>query len=181
MVEARQGGPPEGARLSGPAAGPLANAADVVLPGAAWVEKDGCFTNRPRHGAGGVEGAGHAWRGDEDWQILATSVAAALGLPFSYESPAAVRADLAAALASQPAYAGIGARTFNRPVSAARDLAGSRIPPNAAGNGGCQYQNLPPVKGRNVTMEHAAKPSVIPLRLVTELGPAGGTEPATRP
>ena len=34
------------------------------------------------------------------------------------------------------------------------------------------YQDLPPVKGHNVQMEHAAKPSVIPLRLVTDLGPA---------
>ena len=30
------------------------------------------------------------------------------------------------------------------------------------------YQDLPPVKGHNVQMEHAAKPSVIPLRLVTD-------------
>jgi predicted molibdopterin-dependent oxidoreductase YjgC len=106
----------------------------------------------------------------EDWQIL-TSVAAALGLPFAYQSPAAVRVDLAAALASQPVYAGLGAQTFNRPVSAETWLQASN--PSERWKWDVMYQDLPPVKGHNVQMEHAAKPSVIPLRLVTELGPAG--------
>ena len=105
----------------------------------------------------------------EDWQIL-TSVAAALGLPFVYQTAVAVRADLAAALSALPAYAGLGAQTFNRPVSAETWLQASN--PSERWKWDAMYQDLPPVKGHNVQMEHAAKPSVIPLRLVNELGPA---------
>jgi predicted molibdopterin-dependent oxidoreductase YjgC len=145
--------------------GPLAAAADVVLPGAAWVEKDGCFTNDQ----GTLQAASKAivtpGEAVEDWQIL-TSVAAALGLPYAYEAPAAVRDDLAQALAGQPAYAALGEQTFNRPVSAATWLQSSN--PSERWKWDVMYQDLPPVKGHNVQMEHAAKPSVIPLRLVTE-------------
>jgi predicted molibdopterin-dependent oxidoreductase YjgC len=141
-----------------------------VLPGAAWVEKDGCFTNDQ----GQVQAASKAivtpGEAVEDWQIL-TSVAAALGLPFSYASAAAVRADVAASLAGQVAYEGLGARTFSRPVSAETWLQASN--PSERWKWDVMYQDLPPVKGHNVQMEHAAKPSVIPLRLVTdELGRA---------
>ncbi len=45
VVEAWQAGCLKVLVYQGVLAGPLANAADVVLPGAAWVEKDGCFTN----------------------------------------------------------------------------------------------------------------------------------------
>ena len=78
MVEARQAGRLKALVYQGVLAGPLANAADVVLPGAAWVEKDGCFTNDQ----GMVQAASKALvtpgEAVEDWQIL-TSVAAALG------------------------------------------------------------------------------------------------------
>ena len=141
----------------------------MVLPGAAWVEKDGCYTNdqgRVQAASKAINPPGEAV---EDWQIL-TSVAAALGLPFSYESAAAVRADLAAALARNRRMPGCGSDL--QPPGQRRDL--------AAGEQSLErwkwdvmYQDLPPVKGHNVQMEHAAKPSVIPLRLVTELGPAG--------
>jgi predicted molibdopterin-dependent oxidoreductase YjgC len=170
VIEARQAGRLKALVYQGVLSGPLAAAADVVLPGAAWVEKDGCFTNDQ----GRVQAASKALvtpgEAVEDWQIL-TSVAAALGLSFTYQSPAAVRADLAAALAAQPAYVGLGAQTFNRPVSAETWLQASN--PSERWKWDVMYQDLPPVKGHNVQMEHAAKPSVIPLRLVTELGPAG--------
>ncbi|MGE4224046.1 MAG: 2Fe-2S iron-sulfur cluster-binding protein [Vicinamibacterales bacterium] len=170
VVDARQAGRLKGLVYQGVLAGPLAAAADVVLPGAAWVEKDGCFTNDQ----GRVQAASKALvtpgEAVEDWQII-TSVAAALGLPFAYETPAAVRADLAAATAALPAYAGLGAQTFNRPVSAETWLQASN--PSERWKWDVMYQDLPPVKGHNVQMEHAAKPSVIPLRLVTQLGPAG--------
>ncbi len=170
VIDARQAGRLKALVYQGVLGGALAAAADVVLPGAAWVEKDGCFTNDQ----GKVQAASKALvtPGDavEDWQIL-TSVAAALGLPFAYESVVAVRTDLAAALAPQTAYAGLGAQTFNRPVSAETWLQASN--PSERWKWDVMYQDLPPVKGHNVQMEHAAKPSVIPLRLVSELGPAG--------
>ena len=95
-----------------------------MLPGAAWVEKDGCFTNDQ----GMLQAASKAvvtpGEAVEDWQIL-TSVAAALGLPFSYESSAAVRVDLAQAFSGQAVYETLGVQTFNRPVSAATWLQAS--------------------------------------------------------
>ncbi len=72
----------------------LSKVADVVLPGAAWVEKDATYTNDQ----GIVQAASKAinppGEAVEDWQIL-TSVAAALGLPFTYTSSQQVRADVA--------------------------------------------------------------------------------------
>ena len=165
VIEARAAGRIKALVYQGVLTGPLAAAADVVLPGAAWVEKDGIFTNDQ----GMVQGASKALvtPGDavEDWQIL-TSVGAALGLPFAYETSAAVRADLATALAGNAAYAGVAGQVFNRPVSAETWLQASN--PSERWKWDVMYQDLPPVKGHNVQMEHAAKPSVIPLRLVTE-------------
>jgi NADH-quinone oxidoreductase subunit G len=165
VVEARNAGRIKALVYQGVLTGALAGAADVVLPGAAWVEKDGCFTNDQ----GMVQAASKAivtpGEAVEDWQIL-TSVGAALGLPFAYESAAAVRVDLAAALADEAAYATLGVQTFNRPVSAETWLQASN--PSERWKWDVMYQDLPPVKGHNVQMEHAAKPSVIPLRLVTE-------------
>ena len=43
------------------------------------------------------------------------------------------------------------------------------------------YQDLPPVKGHNVQMEHAAKPSVIPLRLVSSSAPPPTSHPSSEP
>ena len=74
----------------------LAKIADVVLPGAAWVEKDATYTNDQ----GMVQAASKAINAPgeavEDWQIL-TSVAAALGLPYTYTTSQQVRADVARA------------------------------------------------------------------------------------
>jgi len=165
VVDARKAGKIKALVYQGVLTSALASVADVVLPGAAWAEKDGCFTNDQ----GRVQAASKAivtpGEAVEDWQIL-TSVAAALGLPFSYASAAAVRVDLAAALAGQAEYEGLGARTFNRSVSAETWLQASN--PSERWKWDVMYQDLPPVKGHNVQMEHAAKPSVIPLRLVTE-------------
>ena len=92
-----------------------------------------------------------------------------LGLGLTYQSAAAVRSDLAATLADHPAYGGLRDQTFNRPVSAETWLQASN--PSERWKWEVMYQDLPPVKGHNVQMEHAAQPSVIPLRLVTdELG-----------
>ncbi|HUU33688.1 MAG TPA: molybdopterin-dependent oxidoreductase, partial [Vicinamibacterales bacterium] len=165
VVEARKAGLIKALVYQGVLAGPLAAAADVVLPGAAWVEKDGCFTNDQGHVQAASKAIVTPGEAVEDWQIL-TSVAAALGLPFSYANAEAVRADLAQSLAGQVEYENLGAKTFNRPVSAATWLQASN--PSERWKWDVMYQDLPPVKGHNVQMEHAAKPSVIPLRLVTE-------------
>ena len=155
----------------------VAKVADVVLPGSAWVEKDATYTNDQ----GQVQGVSRAINppGDavDDWQIL-TSVAAALGLPYTYTSSQQVRADVAQALQANPVYAGLADQVFNRPMSAENWLQASN--PMERMKWHDMFEDLPPVKGHNVQMEQEAQATVIPLRLVTEeilarsgVGPVG--------
>ena len=143
----------------------LAKIADVVLPGAAWVEKDATYTNDQ----GLVQAASKAMNAPgesvEDWQIL-TSVAAALGLPYTYTASQQVRADVAQFLSGNAAYAGLAEQVFNRPVTAEHWLKTSN--PMERWKWDTMFQDLPPVKGHNVQMEQMSQPTVIPLRLVTE-------------
>jgi NADH-quinone oxidoreductase subunit G len=143
----------------------LSKVADVVLPGSAWVEKDATYTNDQ----GVVQAASKALNAPgesvEDWQIL-TSVAAALGLPYTYTASQQVRSDVAAHLSSRPEYATLTETVFNRPVSAEHWLKASN--PMERWKWDTMFQDLPPVKGHNVQMEQMSQPTVIPLRLVTE-------------
>jgi NADH-quinone oxidoreductase subunit G len=132
----------------------LARIADVVLPGAAWVEKDATYTNEK----GLVQAASKAINAPgeavEDWQIL-TSVGAALGLPYTYTTSQQVRNDM-----------GLGEVAFNQVVTAENWLKTSN--PMERWKWDTMFQDLPPVKGHNVQMEQMSQPTVIPLRLVTE-------------
>jgi NADH-quinone oxidoreductase subunit G len=143
----------------------LSKIADVVLPGSAWVEKDATYTNEK----GMVQAASKAINAPgesvEDWQIL-TSVAAALGLPYTYTSSQQVRNDVATHLSALPQYATLSETVFNRPVSAEHWLKASN--PMERWKWDTMFQDLPPVKGHNVQMEQMSQPTVIPLRLVTE-------------
>jgi anaerobic selenocysteine-containing dehydrogenase len=143
----------------------LAKVADVVLPGAAWVEKDATYTND----AGMLQAASKVLNppGEavDDWQIL-TSVAASLGLPFTYASSNDVRRDLAAAMANLPAFSALAEWAFNRPLSLEHWLQASN--PMERWKWNVLFQDLPPVKGHNVQMEGAPVAAVIPLRLVSE-------------
>ncbi|MEW6320132.1 MAG: molybdopterin-dependent oxidoreductase [Acidobacteriota bacterium] len=154
IVEARRGGRLQALVYQGVLNTDLARAADVVLPGAAWVEKNGCFTNDQGMLQVASKALSAPGEAVEDWQIL-TSVAAALGLPFSYASADAVRVEL-----------GLGDQVFARPLSAADWLRTSNPMERAKWHD--MFEDLPPVKGHNVQMEHAAGQTVIPLRLVTE-------------
>src|SRR6188472_3384790 len=95
----------------------LADAADILLPGSAFVEKDATYTNMTGH----VQGVSRAIPppGDavDDWQILAK-----LGLVFGhnlgYTSSAAVREQVAQAMSDIGGYATLGSMTFNRPIPA---------------------------------------------------------------
>src|SRR5262245_9530441 len=94
----------------------LARAADIVLPGSAWVEKDGTYTSDQ----GRVQPAARVFAapGDalDDREIF-LRVATALGSPLPYRSPADVRSAIAEQLASNAAYAGLGSIGFARPVT----------------------------------------------------------------
>jgi NADH-quinone oxidoreductase subunit G len=181
LVDARKSGRVPVIVYQGVLQNDLAKIADVVLPGSAWVEKDATYTNDQ----GLVQAASKAINAPgesvEDWQIL-TSVAAALGLPYTYTSSQQVRADVAAYF-SRPAlseraldeverarvereYAGLARQVFNRPVSAEHWLKASN--PMERWKWDTMFQDLPPVKGHNVQMEQMSQPTVISLRLVTE-------------
>jgi predicted molibdopterin-dependent oxidoreductase YjgC len=165
LIEARRSGTLAALVYQGVLATELAKAADVVLPGAAWVEKDATYTNDQ----GVVQAASKVLNppGEavDDWQIL-TSVAASLGLPFTYTSAQEVRADMATAMADVPGYAGLSGIIFNRPLPLQHWLQASN--PMERWKWNVMFQDLPPVKGHNVQMEGAPVPSVIPLRLVNE-------------
>lgn len=143
----------------------IAKIADVVLPGAAWVEKDATYTNDQGMVRAASKAINAPGESVEDWQIL-TSVAAALGLPYTYTSSQQVRADIARHLSDNPAYAGLTGEVFNRPVTAEHWLKTSN--PMERWKWDTMFQDLPPVKGHNVQMEQMSQPTVIPLRLVTE-------------
>ena len=95
----------------------LARAADIVLPGSAWVEKDGTFTNDQ----GRVQPAARVFSapGDalDDREIF-FRVARVLGQALPYSTPADVRTAIADMLKDHPAYASLGSISFARPVTA---------------------------------------------------------------
>jgi NADH-quinone oxidoreductase subunit G len=127
----------------------LARAADIVLAGAAWVEKDALYTNaqgRVQAASRAVAPPGEAL---EDWQILA-SVARSFGLSMSYQSSNDVRRALAAAMPGT-AYGDADQMVFTRPVPARNWLQASN--PSERWKWDFMFQDLPPVKGHNVQME----------------------------
>jgi len=140
----------------------LAAAADFVLPGAAYVEKDAIYTNDQ----GRVQAASRAIAppGDarEDWFIL-VNLAAALGLTLPYRSSDDVRRALAAAMPGT-AYANADQIVFARPVSARNWLQASN--PSERWKWDFMFQDLPPVKGHNVQLEGLDRATHIPLRPV---------------
>ena len=165
IVDARKSGRVPVVIYEGVLQNDLAKIADVVLPGAAWVEKDATYTNDQGVAQAASKAINAPGESVEDWQIL-TSVAAALGLPYTYTASQQVRADLASHLSGNAAYAGIADQIFNRPVTAEHWLKTSN--PMERWKWDTMFQDLPPVKGHNVQMEQMSQPTVIPLRLVTE-------------
>src|SRR5205085_9121481 len=102
----------------------LARAADFVLPGASYVEKEASYTNDK----GRLQGTGRAIAppGDamEDWQIL-VNLAVALGVPFDYTSAAHVRADIAARYPGVKEIDGLTTLTFGQRIAGRDWLQGS--------------------------------------------------------
>jgi NADH-quinone oxidoreductase subunit G len=143
VIEARRSGKLPLLIVQGVLITALAQAADVVLPGAAWVEKDGAYVN----GQGRLQAAARAINppGDaqEDWQVF-VNVGLALGAGISYTSSAAVRGELAGAMAGNERYAGLADLAFARPVSAKHWLQASN--PSERWKWDFMFQDLPPVK-----------------------------------
>ena len=140
----------------------LAAAADIVLPGAAWVEKDAIYTNEQGRVQAASQAIAPPGEAREDWQILA-GLARALGLSMPYQSSNDVRLAIAAALPGSK-YAEAPKMAFTRPVSASNWLQASN--PSERWKWDFLYQDMPPVKGHNVQMEGGPSPSFIPLKPV---------------
>ena len=139
----------------------LARAADVVLPGVAWVEKDSTYTNDQ----GRVQAAARALPlpGDakDDREIL-LRVAAATGQALPYKTAADVREALADALGHLDAYRELRTMTFGRPVAAATWLQSSN--PSERWKWDYMFQDLAPVKFDWMRLPDARQ--VIPLQPV---------------
>ena len=84
-----------------------AELADVVLPAAAFAEKDGCFTNTERRVQRVRKALEPPGQAREDWRVIC-EVATRLGYPMSYPHVAAVQDEIAALT---PSYGGI---TYDR-------------------------------------------------------------------
>ncbi len=131
----------------------LARAADFVLPGASYVEKEASYTNDHGRLQGTVRAMAPPGDALDDWQIL-VNLATAFGLRFDYSTPADVRADIAARFAGVSSLAGLTTLAFRRPQAARHWLQESN--PSERWKWDFMFQDLPPVKG-------AVDPSALPL------------------
>jgi NADH-quinone oxidoreductase subunit G len=163
LIAARQNGTLPLLIVQGVLMTALAGAADLVLPGAAFVEKDATYTNDQRK----VQAASLAVAppGDalDDWQIL-VNLGRSLGLTLAFESANDVRRAIADAMPDTP-YADVDRLVFTRPVPARNWLQASN--PSERWKWDFLYQDLPPIKGHSVQMEGVpVPPSHIPLKPV---------------
>jgi NADH-quinone oxidoreductase subunit G len=141
----------------------LARAADFVLPGASYVEKEASYTS-PQ---GRLQGTARAFSppGDamEDWEIL-VNAGIALGVKFDYTASAYIRADIAARYPDEPGLQGLTMLTFSRPMEARTWLQASN--PSERWKWDFMYQDLPPVKGAVDPSALPLPPGAIPLKRV---------------
>jgi NADH-quinone oxidoreductase subunit G len=142
----------------------LSRAADIVLPGSAWVEKDGTYTNdqgRVQASARVFAPPGEAL----DDRAILLRVGQSLGNVLAYASPADVRAAIAAELADRPAYAALSDVSFARPVPAKHWLQASN--PSERWKWDFMFQEVNVQKWDGLT---AALPqlNIIPLQPIQE-------------
>jgi len=127
----------------------LAGAADLVLPGAAYVEKDAIYTNdqgRVQAASRAIAPPGEAL---EDWRIL-VNLGRSLGVALPYETASDVRQAIAGAMPGT-GYAEADRLVFTRPIPARNWLQASN--PSERWKWDFLFQDLPPVKGHSVQME----------------------------
>ena len=123
---------------------PLADAADIVLPGSAFVEKDATYTNVTGHVQAASRVITPPGEAGEDWQIL-TKLALALGRARVATRPAPPCARRSPrSSAAVPGYAALAAQAFSRPVSARHWLQASN--PSERWKWDFMFQDLPPIK-----------------------------------
>jgi NADH-quinone oxidoreductase subunit G len=138
---------------------PLVAAADVVLPGACWIEKDATYTNQQgllQAASRVIPPPGEAL----DDSVILLKLAAALKADLRFGSAAEIRADIAAALPGVPGLAGIAEASFNRPVAARHWLQASN--PSERWKWDFMFQDLPPVKFADTIARKPAR-DIIPV------------------
>jgi len=163
IIEARRSGALKLLIVHGVLMTDLAKEADIVLPGAAWVEKDAAYVN----GEGLLQAAARVITppGDaqEDWQVF-VNVGLALGATMTYATASEVRAEIAAAMSGRPAYASLTTLTFARPVAASHWLQASN--PSERWKWDFMFQDLPPVKFAGTPRATSVDRPSIPLHPV---------------
>jgi NADH-quinone oxidoreductase subunit G len=168
VVAARQSGRLPLLIVQGVVMSDLAAAADFVLPGAAYVEKDAIYTNDQGRVQAASKTSNPPGEAREDWQIL-VNVAASLGLTLPFTSDGDIRRAISQAMPGTP-YSQAAQMTFARPMPARSWLQASN--PSERWKWDFMFQDLPPVKGYNVQMEGMpAQPlsaTVIPLTPVID-------------
>jgi NADH-quinone oxidoreductase subunit G len=163
IVEARARGALSSLIVQGVLMTDLSRAADFVLPGASYVEKEASYTNdhgRLQATARAISAPGDAM---EDWQIL-VNIGKALGVSLNYSSSAQVRADIAARFAGVSALEGLTTLAFSRPLEARHWLQQSN--PSERWKWDFMFQDLPPVKGSVDPSSLPLPPGAIPLKQV---------------
>jgi NADH-quinone oxidoreductase subunit G len=163
IVEARKSGAIALLVVQGVLMTDLSRAADFVLPGASYVEKEASYTNQQ----GRLQGTSRAiplpGEAREDWEIL-VNLGRALGVPFTYQSAADVRTDIVSRFATVPGLQGVTTLSFNKPLEARHWLQASN--PSERWKWDFMYQDLPPVKG-TVDLSSLPLPAgAIPLKPV---------------
>ena len=156
---------------------PLLDAADIVLAGSAFVEKDATYTNM----TGQVQASSRVITppGDagEDWQIL-MKLGVVFGSALSYASADAIRDAIGRELGAIPGYASLTTLTFSRPVSARHWLQASN--PSERWKWDFMFQDLPPIKfGED--FGPLPRADVIPLRDAQGAERGVGAPRATEP
>ncbi|HET9262223.1 MAG TPA: molybdopterin-dependent oxidoreductase [Vicinamibacterales bacterium] len=143
IIEAKRSGTLAHLIVQGVLLTDLALAADVVLPGAAWIEKEAAYVNEQGRLQGAARVIPPPGDAQEDWQIL-VNLGLALGAGISYPGSSQIRAELAAGMAGNETYAGITTLDFARPVPARTWLQASN--PSERWKWDFMFQDLPPVK-----------------------------------
>jgi NADH-quinone oxidoreductase subunit G len=143
VIEARKAGLVKLLVVQGVLMTDLAKAADIVFPGACWVEKDATYVNTDGRLQASARAMSPPGLAQEDWKTL-TDVGLALGAAISYPGSAEIRAHLATAMAGNPTYANLTTIAFARPVSAKTWMQASN--PSERWKWDFMFQDLPPVK-----------------------------------
>ncbi len=143
LVEARRAGRVKVLAVQGILLTDLARAADLVLPGASFLEKEACYTNDKGFVQAASQAVAPPGEAMEDWQIL-VSVGVTLGVALTYTSAAQIREEIAAALPGAAAYANIARVDFGRSTTRWTVLQTSN--PSERGKWEAMFKDLPPLK-----------------------------------